>query len=67
MDLKKSVFHAAQITFMQQKAIDFLKESAAKEGAEALKVTSALVSILRVMKMTTVLTTVETLSMQSPQ
>jgi hypothetical protein len=37
MDLKKSVIHAAEITVMQEKAIDFLKEAAAKELAEALK------------------------------
>jgi hypothetical protein len=31
MDLKKSVVRAAEINFMQQKAIDFLKEAAANE------------------------------------
>jgi hypothetical protein len=45
MDLKKSVVRAAEITFMQQKAIDFLKEVAAKEQAEALKTASAEVSM----------------------
>jgi hypothetical protein len=45
MDLKKSVVRAAEITVMQEKAIDFLKEAAAKERAEALKATSAAVSI----------------------
>jgi hypothetical protein len=33
MDLKKSVVRAAEITAMQEKAIDFLKEAAAKERA----------------------------------
>jgi hypothetical protein len=56
MDLKKSVVCAAEITVTQDKAIDFLKEAAtkeraealkaaAKERAEALKATSAAVSI----------------------
>jgi hypothetical protein len=31
MDLKKSVVRAAEITVMQEKAIGFLKEAAAKE------------------------------------
>jgi hypothetical protein len=31
MDLNKSVVRAAEITVMQQKEIDFLKEAAAKE------------------------------------
>jgi hypothetical protein len=34
MDLKKSVICAAEITFKQQKAIDVLKEAAAKERSE---------------------------------
>jgi hypothetical protein len=36
MSLKRSVVRAAEITVMQQKEIDFLKEEAAKERAEAL-------------------------------
>jgi hypothetical protein len=54
MDLKKSVIRAAAITFKQQKAIDFLKEAAAKERAEALTTASATVSIETV-RMTTTL------------
>jgi hypothetical protein len=45
MDLKKSVFRAAGITVMQEKAIDFLKEAAANKRAEALKAARAAVSI----------------------
>jgi hypothetical protein len=67
MDLKKSVVRAAEITFMQQKAIDFLKEAAAKERAEALRASSAAVSIGTITMMTTVLTTVAILSIQSKQ
>jgi hypothetical protein len=65
MDLKKIVARAAEITFMQQKSIDFLKELAAKERAEALKAASAAVNIATVTMTTTVLTTVATPSMQS--
>jgi hypothetical protein len=54
MDLKKSVVRAVEITAMQQKAIDFLKEAAAEERAEALKVASAAVSIETVMTTTIV-------------
>jgi hypothetical protein len=54
MDLKKSVVRAAEITVMQEKSIDFLKEAAAKERAEALKDTSAAVSIETVTTTTTV-------------
>jgi hypothetical protein len=67
MDLKKSIVHAAEITLMQQKAIDFLKESGAKERAEALKAASTAVSIATVTMMTTVLTTFATPSVQSQQ
>jgi hypothetical protein len=45
MDLKKRVIHAAEIIVKQQKEIDFLKESDAKELAEALTSVSAAVSI----------------------
>jgi hypothetical protein len=45
MYLKKSVVRAAEITVMQEKVIDFLKEAAAKERTYALKATSAAVSI----------------------
>jgi hypothetical protein len=45
MDLKKSVVRAVEITVMQQKAIECLKEAAAKERAGALKAASAAVSI----------------------
>jgi hypothetical protein len=65
MELNKSVVRAAEITFMQQKAIEFLKEAAAKERAEALKAASESVSIATVTMTTTVLTTVATLSVQS--
>jgi hypothetical protein len=54
MDLKKIVVRAAEITAMQEKAIDFLKEAAAKERAETLKATSAAVSIETVTTMSTV-------------
>jgi hypothetical protein len=67
MDLKKIIVCAAEITLMQQKAIDFLKESAAKERVDALKATSAAVSIATVTTTTTVLTTVATPSGQSQQ
>jgi hypothetical protein len=67
MYLKKSVVRAANITFMQHKAIDFLKEVSAKERAEALQAASAAVSIATVTTMTTVLTSVATPSVQSQQ
>jgi hypothetical protein len=67
MELKKSVVCAAEITLMQQKAIDFLKESAAKERAETLKEASAAVSISTATMTTTVLTNVTTPSVQSQQ
>jgi hypothetical protein len=67
MDLKKSVVRTAEITVMQQKANDFLKEAAAKERAEALKAASEAVSIATVTTTTTVFTTVETPSTQSQQ
>jgi hypothetical protein len=54
MDLKKSGIRAAEITFKQQKAIDFLKEAAANEGAESLTAASAAVSIETVMTTPTV-------------
>jgi hypothetical protein len=54
MDLKKSVIRAADITFKQQKAIDFFKEAAAKERSEALTAASAAVSIETVTNTTTV-------------
>jgi hypothetical protein len=54
MDLKKSIVRAAEITVMQEKAIDFLKEAAAKERPEALKAASAAVSIETVTTTTTV-------------
>jgi hypothetical protein len=54
MDLKKSVIRAAEITFKQQKAIDFLKEAAAKERAESVTAATAAVSIETVTKRTTV-------------
>jgi hypothetical protein len=44
MDLKKRVVCAAEITFMQQQSIDFLKEAAAKERAEAVVVTPSVQS-----------------------
>jgi hypothetical protein len=59
MDLKKSIVRAAEITGIQEKAIDFLKEAAAKERADALKAASAAVSI------ETVTTTTTTVSQQS--
>jgi hypothetical protein len=67
MDLKKSVFRVTEITFMQHNAIDFLKEAAAKERAEALKASSEAVSITTVTTTTTVLTTVATPSIHSQQ
>jgi hypothetical protein len=67
MDLKKRVVRAADITLMQQKAIDFLKEAAVKERADALKVAIKAVSIATVTMTTTVLTTFATLSVQSQQ
>jgi sigma54-dependent transcription regulator len=54
MDLKKIVFRSAEITVMQEKAIDFLKEAAAKERAETLKADIAEVSIETVTTTTTV-------------
>jgi ABC-type sulfate transport system substrate-binding protein len=54
MDLKKSVARASETTFMQEKAIDFLKEAAAKERSEALKAASAAASIETVTTTTTV-------------
>jgi hypothetical protein len=54
MVLKKSVVRSANITVMQEKLIDFLKEVAAKERAGALKVAIAAVSIETVTMMTTV-------------
>jgi hypothetical protein len=54
MDLKKIVVRAAEITFKQQKVIDFLKEADAKERAEALTAYSAAVSIETVTVTTTV-------------
>jgi hypothetical protein len=54
MYLKKSVVREAETTFMQEKAIDFLKEAAVKERAEAFKASSATISIETVMKTTTV-------------
>jgi hypothetical protein len=54
IDLKKSVIRAAEITFKQQKEIDFLTEAAAKEQAEALTAASAAVGIETVMMTTTV-------------
>jgi hypothetical protein len=54
MDLKKSVICAAEITFKQQKAIDFLKEAASKEQSEALTAASAVFSIETVTTTTTV-------------
>jgi hypothetical protein len=66
MDLKKIVGRAAEITFMQQKAIDFLKEAVTKERADVLKADSEAVSIATLMTtMTTVLISVETPSVQS--
>jgi hypothetical protein len=67
MDLKKSVVRAAEITFMQQKAIDFLKETAAKERAGALKAASKSVSIATITTTTSVMTTVATPFLQSQQ
>jgi hypothetical protein len=67
MDLKKILVRASGITLMQQIAIEFLKESAAKERAEALKAASAEVIIATVMTTTTVSTTVATPSVQSQQ
>jgi hypothetical protein len=54
MDLKKNVVRADKITVMQQKAIDFLKEAAAKERAEALKAARAAFIIETVTTTTTV-------------
>jgi hypothetical protein len=65
MDLKKSFVRAAEITFMQQKAIYFLKEAAAKELAEALKSAIKTVSIVTVTTTTKVLTNVAATSVQS--
>jgi hypothetical protein len=69
MDLAKSVVHAAEINFMQQKAIDVLKESSSNERAEALKAATNAVSIAIVTKMMTtkVLTTDAIPSVQSQQ
>jgi hypothetical protein len=66
MDLKKSVVFAAEINLMQHKAIEFLKEAAAKERAEALNAAIASISIATV-TITTVLTTVATPYVQSQQ
>jgi hypothetical protein len=55
MDLKKSVVRAAEITVMQEKAIDFLKEAVSKDRTEALKAASAAVGIETVTTTTTVL------------
>jgi hypothetical protein len=65
MDLNKSVFRAAEITVMQQKAIDLLKEAAAKERAETLKAVSEAVSIATVTMTTKMLTTVAAPSTKS--
>jgi hypothetical protein len=54
MDLKKIVIRTAEITFKQQKAIDFLKEAAAKERSESLTAATAKVSIETVTMTTTV-------------
>jgi hypothetical protein len=54
MDLKKSVIHASEITFKQQKAIEFLKEAAAKERAESLTAATVAASIETVTTTTTV-------------
>jgi hypothetical protein len=54
MDFKKSVILAAEITFKEQKAIDFLKEAAANERAESLRAVTAAVSIEPVTTTTTV-------------
>jgi hypothetical protein len=54
MDLKKIVVRAAKITVIKHKAINFLKEAAAKERAEALKAIIDTVSIETVTAMTTV-------------
>jgi hypothetical protein len=54
MYLKKSVIRAAEITFKQQKAIDFLKEAAAKERADSLMAATTAVSIKTVTTTTTV-------------
>jgi hypothetical protein len=67
MNLKKSVVRAAEITFMQQKAIDFLKEAAAKEGSEALKAAIESFSITTVTTTKILLKTVATPSTQSQQ
>jgi hypothetical protein len=64
IDLKKSVVRAAEINFMQQKAIDFLKQAAVKELTEALKASSEAVSIVTVTTTKSVLTTVATPSVQ---
>jgi hypothetical protein len=64
MDLKKSIVCAAEITLMQEKAIDFLKESADKKRAEALKAARTEFSIATMMMTTTVLTTVANPSLQ---
>jgi hypothetical protein len=45
MDLKKSVVRAAEITAMQEKAIDCLKEVTAKELSEVFRTASAAFSI----------------------
>jgi hypothetical protein len=55
MDLKKTVVRAADITVMQEKAIDFFKDAAAKERSEALKAASVAVSIETVTTATPVL------------
>jgi hypothetical protein len=54
IDLRKSVICAAEITFKQQKAINFLKEASAKERSESLTAASAAVSIETVTTTTTV-------------
>jgi hypothetical protein len=53
MDLKKREIRATEITFKQQKVIDFLKEAAAKERAESLTAATATVSIETVTMTTT--------------
>jgi hypothetical protein len=45
MDFKKSVIREAEIIFKQQKAIEFLKEVAAKALAESLTAATTTVSI----------------------
>jgi hypothetical protein len=65
MYLKKSVVRVADITFMQHKSIEFLKEVSANERAEALQAASAAVSIATIKTTTTLLTSVATPSVQS--